>query len=83
MSSTYFGFDPIYVSFHDEEWGVLVHDDQKLFEMLVLSKALTELSWPTILNRKDIFRIGSKDMPMLVSTWMQATQKKGGLIGIW
>ncbi|KAJ4962834.1 hypothetical protein NE237_022773 [Protea cynaroides] len=48
--------DPIYVSFHDEEWGVPVHDDQKLFEMLVLSKALAELSWPTILNKRDIFR---------------------------
>ncbi|XP_043712347.1 DNA-3-methyladenine glycosylase 1 [Telopea speciosissima] len=48
--------DPIYISFHDEEWGVPVHDDRKLFEMLVLSEALAELSWPTILNKRDIFR---------------------------
>ncbi|KAF8405175.1 hypothetical protein HHK36_010075 [Tetracentron sinense] len=47
--------DPLYTSFHNEEWGVLVHDDRKLFELLVLSEALAELSWPTILN-KDLFR---------------------------
>ncbi|XP_042495252.1 DNA-3-methyladenine glycosylase 1-like [Macadamia integrifolia] len=59
MSSTYFYIfltDPVYISFHDEEWGVPVHDDRKLFEMLVLSEALAELSWPTILNKRDIFR---------------------------
>lgn len=48
--------DPLYTSFHDEEWGVPVHDDKKLFELLVLSQALAELSWPTILNKRDIFR---------------------------
>ncbi|XVE56005.1 hypothetical protein DITRI_Ditri03aG0202400 [Diplodiscus trichospermus] len=48
--------DPMYKSFHDEEWGVPVHDDRKLFELLVFSQALAELSWPAILNRRDIFR---------------------------
>ncbi|XVF36147.1 hypothetical protein REPUB_Repub19eG0033400 [Reevesia pubescens] len=48
--------DPLYTSFHDEEWGVPVHDDRKLFELLVFSQALAELSWPTILNKRDIFR---------------------------
>ncbi|XVE94756.1 hypothetical protein REPUB_Repub02eG0036400 [Reevesia pubescens] len=48
--------DPLYISFHDEEWGVPVHDDRKLFELLVFSQALAELSWPTILNKRDIFR---------------------------
>ncbi|XP_058069114.1 uncharacterized protein LOC131218536 [Magnolia sinica] len=48
--------DPLYASFHDEEWGVPVHDDRKLFELLVLSEALSELSWPTILNKRDTFR---------------------------
>lgn len=48
--------DPLYVSFHDEEWGVPVHDDAKLFELLVLSEALGELSWPTILSKRDTFR---------------------------
>ncbi|XP_077233590.1 DNA glycosylase superfamily protein isoform X2 [Tasmannia lanceolata] len=48
--------DPLYASFHNEEWGVPVHDDRKLFELLVLSEALGELSWPTILNKRDTFR---------------------------
>ncbi|OMO87621.1 Methyladenine glycosylase [Corchorus capsularis] len=48
--------DPLYTSFHDEEWGVPVYDDRKLFELLVFSQALAELSWPTILNKRDIFR---------------------------
>lgn len=74
--------DPCYAAFHDEEWGVPVHDDKyaemtvdfflitastinnqmlhincrKLFELLVLSGALAELTWPAILNKRDIFR---------------------------
>uniref|UniRef100_A0A0E0KA45 Uncharacterized protein n=1 Tax=Oryza punctata TaxID=4537 RepID=A0A0E0KA45_ORYPU len=48
--------EPLYVAFHDEEWGVPVHDDQKLFELLTLSQALAELTWPTILNKRDEFR---------------------------
>ncbi|THG16064.1 hypothetical protein TEA_005599 [Camellia sinensis var. sinensis] len=48
--------DPLYTSFHDEEWGVPVLDDRRLFELLVLSQALAEFTWPAILNRRDIFR---------------------------
>ncbi|RXH74254.1 hypothetical protein DVH24_028975 [Malus domestica] len=48
--------DPCYAAFHDEEWGFPVHDDKKLFELLVLSGALAELSWPAILSKKHIFR---------------------------
>ncbi|KDP38470.1 hypothetical protein JCGZ_04395 [Jatropha curcas] len=48
--------DPLYMSFHDEEWGVPVHDDRKLFELLVFSQALAEMSWPAILHMRDIFR---------------------------
>ncbi|KAK1316418.1 hypothetical protein QJS10_CPA05g01176 [Acorus calamus] len=48
--------DPLYASFHDEEWGVPVHEDRKLFELLVLSVALAELSWQTILSNRDVFR---------------------------
>ncbi|XP_021776143.1 uncharacterized protein LOC110739967 isoform X2 [Chenopodium quinoa] len=48
--------DPSYATFHDEEWGVPVHDDSKLFELLSLSAALAELAWPTILNKRNIFR---------------------------
>uniref|UniRef100_A0A0D3GJB5 DNA-3-methyladenine glycosylase I n=1 Tax=Oryza barthii TaxID=65489 RepID=A0A0D3GJB5_9ORYZ len=48
--------DPCYVIFHDEEWGVPVHDDRRLFELLVLSGALAELTWPEILKRRQLFR---------------------------
>ncbi|KAK4764353.1 hypothetical protein SAY87_013791 [Trapa incisa] len=48
--------DPLYAAFHDEEWGVPVHDDKKLFELLVLSGALSELTWPAILSKRQIFR---------------------------
>ncbi|KAJ8750641.1 hypothetical protein K2173_015822 [Erythroxylum novogranatense] len=48
--------DPCYAAFHDEEWGVPVHDDKKLFELLVLSGALAELTWPAILSKRQIFR---------------------------
>ncbi|KAK9275356.1 hypothetical protein L1049_022620 [Liquidambar formosana] len=48
--------DPSYAAFHDEEWGVPIHDDKKLFELLVFSGALAELTWPAILNRRHIFR---------------------------
>ncbi|KAL6867662.1 hypothetical protein ACP4OV_015686 [Aristida adscensionis] len=48
--------EPLYVAFHDEEWGVPVHDDQKLFELLTLSQALAERTWPAILNKREEFR---------------------------
>ncbi|KAJ1260133.1 hypothetical protein BS78_10G208900 [Paspalum vaginatum] len=48
--------DPCYVTFHDEEWGVPVHTDRRLFELLVLSGALAELTWPEILKRRQLFR---------------------------
>ncbi|KAL8099099.1 uncharacterized protein LOC141684485 [Apium graveolens] len=48
--------DPCYVAFHDEEWGVPVHNDRKLFELLSLSTALAELTWPAILNKRHMFR---------------------------
>ncbi|XP_068653183.1 uncharacterized protein [Aristolochia californica] len=48
--------DPLYAAFHDEEWGIPVHEDKKLFELLVLSGALAELTWPAILSRRHIFR---------------------------
>ena len=44
------GEDPLYVAYHDEEWGVPVHDDRRLFEMLILEGAQAGLSWITILQ---------------------------------
>ena len=50
------GEDPLYVKYHDEEWGVPVYDDQKLFEFLILEGAQAGLSWITILKRREGYR---------------------------
>src|SRR5688572_4949613 len=50
------GDDPLYVAYHDEEWGVPVHDDRKLFEFLILEGAQAGLSWITILKRREGYR---------------------------
>ncbi len=50
------GSDPIYIQYHDEEWGVPVHDDRKLFEMLILEGAQAGLSWITILRKRENYR---------------------------
>ena len=46
------GEDPVYMDYHDTEWGVPVHDDQKIFEVLILEGAQAGLSWITILKRR-------------------------------
>jgi len=48
--------DPLYVAYHDEEWGVPSHDDRHLFEMLVLEGAQAGLSWSTILHKRESYR---------------------------
>jgi DNA-3-methyladenine glycosylase I len=48
--------DPLYVAYHDEEWGVPSHDERHLFEMLVLEGAQAGLSWSTILRKRDGYR---------------------------
>ncbi|MEZ5317331.1 MAG: DNA-3-methyladenine glycosylase I [Vicinamibacterales bacterium] len=50
------GTDPLYVRYHDEEWGVPVHDDRRLFEMLILEGAQAGLSWITILRKREAYR---------------------------
>lgn len=50
------GEAPLYVAYHDEEWGVPSHDDQRLFEMLILEGAQAGLSWITILNKREHYR---------------------------
>ncbi len=47
---------PVYLAYHDEEWGVPVHDDVRLFEMLTLEGAQAGLSWSTILNKREGYR---------------------------
>jgi DNA-3-methyladenine glycosylase I len=48
--------DPLYVAYHDEEWGIPSHDERHLFEMLVLEGAQAGLSWSTILRKRDAYR---------------------------
>lgn len=50
------GDDPLYIQYHDEEWGVPVHDDRRLFEMLNLEGAQAGLSWRTILYKRQNYR---------------------------
>ena len=48
--------DPLYVDYHDKEWGVPLHDDRRLFEMLILEGAQAGLSWLTILKKRAAYR---------------------------
>ena len=48
--------NPLSIRYHDEEWGVPVHDDHKLFEMLILESFQAGLSWECILNKQEAFR---------------------------
>ena len=74
------GNDPDYVKYHDLEWGVPIHDDQRLFEMLILEGAQAGLSWITVLRKREnyrkafdnfnaerIARYGSKDIKRLMN----------------
>ncbi|QHQ34122.1 DNA-3-methyladenine glycosylase I [Algicella marina] len=51
-----FGASPVYAAYHDEEWGVPVHDDRHLFEMLILEGAQAGLNWETVLMKRDGYR---------------------------
>ncbi len=53
--------DPLMMKYHDEEWGVPLHDDRKLFEFIVLDAFQAGLSWRTILNKRESFRKAFKD----------------------
>ena len=48
--------EPLYIQYHDEEWGVPVYDDDKLFEMLILEGVQAGLSWITVLKKRDNYR---------------------------
>jgi DNA-3-methyladenine glycosylase I len=64
------GKDEAYVKYHDEEWGVPVYDDRKLFEMLILEGAQAGLSWITILKRRDSYREAYDNFdPVKISQW--------------
>jgi len=67
------GEDPLYVSYHDQEWGVPVHDDRKLFEFLILEGAQAGLSWITILRKRENYRLAFDHFdPEKISRYDQA-----------
>lgn len=51
------GTDPLYTKYHDQEWGIPQHDDQKLFEMLILEGAQAGLSWITVLKKRENYKM--------------------------
>lgn len=62
--------NPLYVRYHDEEWGVPLHDDQKLFELLILENFQAGLSWECVLNKREAFRRAFEGFdPACVSTY--------------
>jgi DNA-3-methyladenine glycosylase I len=76
---------PLYIQYHDEEWGVPVHDDRKLFEMLILEGAQAGLSWLTILKRREGYReafahFDAKKVACFDKKKMAALMKDPGII---
>ncbi len=64
------GSDPLYRSYHDEDWGVPLHDDQMLFEFLILEGAQAGLSWITILKKRENYRAAFDNFdPKLVAVY--------------
>ena len=55
------GNDPLYLDYHDNEWGVPVHDDRLLFEMIILEGAQAGLSWITVLKKRENYRRAMSD----------------------
>ena len=53
---TWAGSDPLYIDYHDREWGIPVHDDRTHFEMIILEGAQAGLSWITILRKRENYR---------------------------
>ncbi len=69
--------DPRYIAYHDEEWGVPLHDDQRLFEFLVLEGAQAGLSWLTILKKRSNYRLALDGFdPARVARYDQARMRK-------
>jgi DNA-3-methyladenine glycosylase I len=71
------GGDPLMVAYHDREWGVPLHDDQGLFEFLILEGAQAGLSWFTILKKRDAYRRAFRDFdPQTVASFGDADRAR-------
>lgn len=69
--------DPLYVTYHDEEWGVPSFDDIYLFEMLILEGAQAGLSWKTVLHKRDGYREAFDGFdPKIVATYSEQKEQE-------
>ncbi len=69
--------DPLYLEYHDKEWGVPVYDDIHLFEMLLLEGAQAGLSWLTVLKRRKTYRIAYDGFdPVKMANWDNKKTKR-------
>ncbi|MCK6392978.1 DNA-3-methyladenine glycosylase I [Zoogloea sp.] len=69
------GDDPLYQAYHDTEWGVPLHDDRALFELLTLEGAQAGLSWITVLRKRETYRQAFAGFdPAVVATFTEADQ---------
>lgn len=80
-----FGDTPIYIDYHDNEWGRPVHDDNKLFEMLTLEGAQAGLSWITVLKKREAYReafdgFDPKKVALYSEAKIEALMKNEGII---
>lgn len=77
--------DPLYIAYHDREWGRPVHDDRKLFEMLILEGAQAGLSWITILRKRENYRkafdgFDARKMSRYTGTKTRSLLKNSGIV---
>jgi DNA-3-methyladenine glycosylase I len=72
--------NPLDIKYHDEEWGVPVHDDRTLFEFLILEGAQAGISWSTILNKRNAYdNFESRKVAKYVDSKQQELLKMKGL----
>ena len=71
------GTDELYCQYHDEEWGVPVYDDQKMFEFLILEGAQAGLSWITVLRKREAYRKAFDHFdPVKIARYSEAKKAK-------
>jgi DNA-3-methyladenine glycosylase I len=67
------GSDPLYIAYHDHEWGVPLHDERRLFEMLLLEGAQAGLAWITVLRKRENYRRAFEGFdPQRIAAWSDA-----------
>ena len=71
------GSDPLYVAYHDNEWGKPVYDNQTLFELLILEGAQAGLSWITVLRKRENYRVAFDNFdPVKIARYTEAKKAK-------